>query len=207
MRYSAIVMSGTAASSQEPGRESMLGHAPLLLARKPGHDSSCPALRGLVDKTSVHACHLQSSDITRSSTHGIGPNVSAKAGTVRNGVSWSPRPCKTSSHERFVALQRLFSPMPLGDLVSLTGLLLQDRGSLVLRIDDGGTWRVEAVKSARAMLGRRVLVIGTRDAFYLCSQKHHSARALTASARDRFGSLSKLHQRSARLEKCAARGR
>lgn len=61
--------------------------------------------------------------------------------------------------------------MPLGVELSLEGLLLEDGGRLYLRMDDGGGWRVEAGRSARRLLGRRVRIEGTRDGFDLVAAK------------------------------------
>jgi len=57
--------------------------------------------------------------------------------------------------------------MPLGEPLRLTGLLLQDGATLVLRIDDGGIWRVEGGKAVWRLIGRRVCLTGTRDEFDL----------------------------------------
>ena len=57
--------------------------------------------------------------------------------------------------------------MPLGTRHELIGLLLEDRGSLVLDVDDGGTWRLDAGRGARRLLGERVRVEGVRDGFDL----------------------------------------
>lgn len=47
----------------------------------------------------------------------------------------------------------------------LAGLLLAERGDLVLRVDDDGQWRLDADRSARRMVGSRVLVEGVRAGF------------------------------------------
>lgn len=57
--------------------------------------------------------------------------------------------------------------MPRGSPLTLEGLLLEDGRQPVLRVDDGGMWRVEMARSARRLLGQRVQVIGTRDGFDL----------------------------------------
>ena len=57
--------------------------------------------------------------------------------------------------------------MPLGTQHSEVGLLLEDRGLIVLRCDDGGTWRVEATLDLREHIGRRVEINGRRDGFDL----------------------------------------
>ena len=61
--------------------------------------------------------------------------------------------------------------MPLGGSLTLEGLLLAEGRQLVLRIDDGGLWRIEAGQAARKLLGRRVLVVGTRDGFDLVAAR------------------------------------
>lgn len=55
--------------------------------------------------------------------------------------------------------------MPRG--TELIGLLLSDRRGLVLRVDDGGVWALDAPRKAERLLGRRVVVEGTRAGFDL----------------------------------------
>lgn len=58
--------------------------------------------------------------------------------------------------------------MPIGTVHAETGLLLVQRGTLFLRRDDGGHWRLDDVPSkARKWIGRRVNVEGERDGFDL----------------------------------------
>lgn len=57
--------------------------------------------------------------------------------------------------------------MPKGSRHDEQGLLLSDRGRLVLRRDDGGHWRLQADWDAYQMLGRRVRVAGIRCGFDL----------------------------------------
>lgn len=57
--------------------------------------------------------------------------------------------------------------MRRGERLALTGLLLADGGQLILRMDDGGEWRLEATRSWPALRGKRVSVTGTRDGFDL----------------------------------------
>jgi hypothetical protein len=59
--------------------------------------------------------------------------------------------------------------MPLGSCHALTGLLLEDgdRAPFVLRLDDGGEWRLDVAQSASRYLGLRVRVEGTRSGFNL----------------------------------------
>lgn len=61
--------------------------------------------------------------------------------------------------------------MPLGSSLTLEGLLLEDGRQLVLRMDDGGVWRVEAGRAARRLLGQRVSLVGTRDGFDLVAAR------------------------------------
>lgn len=55
--------------------------------------------------------------------------------------------------------------MPLGSKHDETGLLLMERGSPILRRDDGGRWRLDADWEVRTMLGQRVRVQGVRSGF------------------------------------------
>lgn len=57
--------------------------------------------------------------------------------------------------------------MPKGSRHDEQGLLLSDRGRLVLRRDDGGHWRLQADWNAYRMVGRRVRVEGVRCGFDL----------------------------------------
>jgi hypothetical protein len=57
--------------------------------------------------------------------------------------------------------------MPMGTTHDETGLLLREAGSLVLRRDDGGRWRLDAGRSAERLLGQRVRVQGIRSGFDL----------------------------------------
>jgi hypothetical protein len=57
--------------------------------------------------------------------------------------------------------------MPKGSRHDEQGLLLSDRGRLVLRRDDGGHWRLEADWDAYRMVGQRVRVQGVRCGFDL----------------------------------------
>lgn len=54
--------------------------------------------------------------------------------------------------------------MPLGSIHDETGLLLREKGWLILRRDDGGRWRLE-VDGAEHMFGQRVRVEGVRSGF------------------------------------------
>ena len=55
--------------------------------------------------------------------------------------------------------------MPLGSFHAEEGLLLRERGSLILQRADGGRWRLDADPGAERMLGQRVRVEGVRSGF------------------------------------------
>lgn len=57
--------------------------------------------------------------------------------------------------------------MPKGSRRELTGMLLNDRGRLFLRVDDGGTWRLQTDPRAFGQVGRRVSLEGIRVGFDL----------------------------------------
>lgn len=57
--------------------------------------------------------------------------------------------------------------MPRGTRHEITGILLEQRGELVLEVAGGGTWRLDAGWKARRLLGTRVKVVGIRDGFDL----------------------------------------
>ena len=57
--------------------------------------------------------------------------------------------------------------MSLGSKHDEEGVLLCERGVLVLRRDAGGRWRLEADRDAERLVGRRVRVKGTRVGFDL----------------------------------------
>ncbi|AGH50165.1 hypothetical protein G432_12220 [Sphingomonas sp. MM-1] len=57
--------------------------------------------------------------------------------------------------------------MPRGTRHEITGILLEQRGELVLEVAGGGTWRLDAGWKARRLLGMRVNVVGVRDGFDL----------------------------------------
>lgn len=55
-----------------------------------------------------------------------------------------------------------------GTRYELEGLLMQDRrGQPVLRVGDGGTWRLELSERIEPLLGRRVTLTGLRIGFDL----------------------------------------
>ena len=49
----------------------------------------------------------------------------------------------------------------------MIGLLLEHDGGLVINVEGGGTWRLDAGWRARRLLGKRVRVEGIRDGFDL----------------------------------------
>ncbi|MEC3909699.1 DUF5818 domain-containing protein [Sphingobium sp. CR2-8] len=57
--------------------------------------------------------------------------------------------------------------MPRGTRHELTGILLEGDFYPVLRVADGGEWRLEIAKTWRPLLGKRVAIIGVRDGFDL----------------------------------------
>jgi len=59
------------------------------------------------------------------------------------------------------------SLMPRGTRHELTGILLEGDFYPVLRVADGGEWRLEITKAWRPLLGKRVAIIGVRDGFDL----------------------------------------
>ena len=57
--------------------------------------------------------------------------------------------------------------MPHGTRHEFTGMLLEQCGGLVLDVDGGGAWRLDAGWRARKLLGMQVRVVGVRDGFDL----------------------------------------
>jgi hypothetical protein len=55
--------------------------------------------------------------------------------------------------------------MPRGSIHHETGLLLEAEGWLVLRLDDGGEWRIDPDRPSCGYVGRRVAVEGVRSGF------------------------------------------
>ena len=55
-------------------------------------------------------------------------------------------------------------------------MLLAHGRTLVLRVDDGGEWRLDAPARAWSLVGRRVTVTGTRDEFDLLAVSSMEAR-------------------------------
>jgi hypothetical protein len=57
--------------------------------------------------------------------------------------------------------------MPMGKFYAEEGLLLRQRGGLILQRDDGGRWRLHADPPEEELLGARVRVEGVRSGFDL----------------------------------------
>jgi hypothetical protein len=57
--------------------------------------------------------------------------------------------------------------MPIGKVYTEEGLLLRQRGVLVLQRKDGGRWRLNGDPNADELLGHRVRVEGVRSDFDL----------------------------------------
>jgi hypothetical protein len=57
--------------------------------------------------------------------------------------------------------------MPLGTTHTPEGLLLTERGALVLRLDGGGCWRLAADADVYQRVGQRVRIEGVRTGFDL----------------------------------------
>ncbi|WP_416385196.1 DUF5818 domain-containing protein [Sphingomonas sp. LY54] len=55
--------------------------------------------------------------------------------------------------------------MPIGSFHSETGLLLRQRGRLILQRDNGGRWRLEADAETEQYVGQRVEIEGIRSGF------------------------------------------
>lgn len=71
--------------------------------------------------------------------------------------------------------------MPIGTRHEIVGLLLGQRGCLVVDVDGGGIWRLDTewrTLAARRLLGQRVVVTGVRDGFDLLAVEE-IARAAT----------------------------
>jgi len=62
--------------------------------------------------------------------------------------------------------------MPRGTQHELVGILLDNGPGPVLRMSDGGEWRLEIAKRHRHLSGSRVRVTGIRDGFDLIAVKH-----------------------------------
>ena len=54
----------------------------------------------------------------------------------------------------------------------LTGILLENGLYPILRVPDGGEWRLDILKRHKHLLGTRVKVVGIRDGFDLLAVDH-----------------------------------
>lgn len=63
--------------------------------------------------------------------------------------------------------------MPRGTTHDESGRLNEQDGAFTLRLDGGGTWRLEVAgrmhRRASVLVGRRVRIVGVRDGFDLLS--------------------------------------
>lgn len=64
-------------------------------------------------------------------------------------------------------LSNILAAMPRGTSHDLTGLLLTSGRAVILRVDDGGEWRLDLRGSYHRLLSRRVRVRGVRSDFDL----------------------------------------
>lgn len=55
--------------------------------------------------------------------------------------------------------------MPVGKFHRETGMLLVQRGGIILQRDDGGRWRLVCDEDVESLLGSRVTVEGVRAGF------------------------------------------
>ncbi len=55
--------------------------------------------------------------------------------------------------------------MPIGKFYSEEGLLLRQRGGLILQRDGGGRWRLEVDQDVEELVGSRLRVEGVRSDF------------------------------------------
>ena len=55
--------------------------------------------------------------------------------------------------------------MPIGSRYRLEGQLRNARRGLLVQVDDGGVWALDADPDAKALVGKRVKVEGTRSGF------------------------------------------
>lgn len=75
--------------------------------------------------------------------------------------------------------------MPDGSKHHIVGLLVTDRYALVLRMDGGGEWRLDAPARARQLVGHRVVVTGVRDGFDLLAVRDIRLEGAEHTADDR----------------------
>ena len=95
--------------------------------------------------------------------------VTASAGASGGSARWLRRYRldQQARHLPFPIGPGSIPAMPLGTDHSEEGLLLRDGRALVLRIDGGGEWRLDAPIASERMVGQRVIVEGRRDGFDL----------------------------------------
>jgi len=62
-------------------------------------------------------------------------------------------------------MARCTNAMAKGDRYRLTGRLVEGRSGLILEMDGGGYWLLDATRSAAAWLGQRVTIEGVRSEF------------------------------------------
>lgn len=55
--------------------------------------------------------------------------------------------------------------MPMGTRHRVTGRLMDSKRGLILEVDDGGVYALDADRGARKLLGHRVIVEGVRSGF------------------------------------------
>ena len=65
--------------------------------------------------------------------------------------------------------------MPRPSRHELTGILLENGLYPILRVPDGGEWRLEILKRHKHLFDSRVKVTGTRDGFDLLAVDHIEA--------------------------------
>lgn len=90
--------------------------------------------------------------------------VRIRSGAIGSQIILSPRAAGAYTDAFTMAEGTI---MPMGTRHEVVGMLLESRSGLVLEIDGGGTWRLEAGRRAKRLLGHRVQVVGVRDGFDL----------------------------------------
>lgn len=78
-------------------------------------------------------------------------------------------------------------PIPRGTAHKPVGLLLRHGASLILRVDDGGEWRLDAPARAGKSVGRRVRVTGVREGFDLLAISRTAGRSRVSGRGRRSG--------------------
>lgn len=61
--------------------------------------------------------------------------------------------------------------MPIGTQHEIVGVLRNGQEGLVVEVNEGGTWRLDAGWQARRLIGHRVRIVGIRDGFDLLAVK------------------------------------